>query len=113
MIPLLSPKALSFFSPEEFKLYVVSLYHKPEPAPAKVKKLREYKVSAKVLKSGLISVTTKREPKYVTEGEFAEICGRLDRTENEVFICLQSKGFLVRSHEEAERIAAELKGIPW
>ncbi len=114
-IPLLAPKALSEFSPSGFKLYITGLYFKREPKKAapKKKKLRELKVTARILKSGLVSLTTRREPKYVTAEEIAEVCKKTERQENEIFISLTGQGFIVTTHEDAQRIRGDVDAIPF
>jgi len=97
-IPLLSPKPLVAFTPEEFKSYVIGLYFKPEP---KRKAQKDFKVSARILKSGIISLTTKRNPKYITVSEISSIGEDLFRLDSEVKLAAESKGFIVRDgHEE-------------
>lgn len=114
-VPLLSGRPLSEFSPSEYKLYVTGLYFKREPkksAPKK-KKMSELKVTARVLKSGKVSITTKRGIKYVTEEEAKEIEAKVARPANEVFLCLKAANFIISTHGEAERIRGELNAIPF
>jgi hypothetical protein len=112
--PLLS-KSLAEFTPEEYKAYIVSLYHKREPRKAtpKKKRLRDLKVSARRLKNGKISIKTKRVPKYLTEGEVLSIRELLAIPANELFIILRENEILTASHDEAEKIAQTIKEIPF
>lgn len=115
-IPPLSGRLLDSFTPSEFKAYVRSLYRKrtPKKSAPKRKRLREFKITARVTKKGKITLTTKREPKYITEEELRSIAATLSRGENEVFIVAKEKEIAVlRDHEEAERIRAAVEEIPW
>lgn len=113
MIPLLSGKPLSEFTPEEYKAYVKSLYHKrvkKKSAPKK-KRLRDYKVSVRSLKKGL-KATTKREPKYLTKEELAKFAETF--RENELFIALKAAEIhIYPDHETAEQIVRDNKENPW
>ena len=112
--PLLSGRRLSAFTPESFKEYVKSLYLKriPKKSTAKKKKLKDYKVSMKVLKGGRLSVTTTRKPKYVTAEEYDKLA--LLYRENELFIALRHSGIhIYEDHAEAERIRADTAEIPF
>lgn len=115
MIPLLAPKPLSEFTPEEYKAYVRALYKERtvRKAKPKRKKLKDYKVKGSLLKNGKISITTTRPIKYLTEVEFREISLTLGRGENEVFIAAKAKGLQIMSHEEAEQIRKDIEEIPF
>ena len=80
-IPLLAPKRLAEFSPEEYREYIKGLYFKPEPKKGtpKKKSLRELKVRAKIKKKGGLSLVTKRDPKYITQDEFEKIAQEIVR----------------------------------
>ena len=109
---LLAPQRLSAFTPESFKEYVKSLYLKRAPKPAKKKRLRDFKVTVRKLKSGKISIKTKRSPKYVTRAEYVALC--VTYPENELFIALRAaETHIYEDHGEAERIRAECAQIPW
>lgn len=109
---LLAPKALSLFTPEEFKQYVRSL-NKPRRAPkVKKKRSRDYKVTVRLLKSGKISVKTKRPFRYVTEEEYRKYAETIP--ENLLFIALRENDVRIyKTHSEAERIILECKEHPW
>ncbi len=111
-VPLLSGRPLAEFTPAEFKQYVTKMYFKAEPVSHR-KSQRELKVSAKVLKSGKISITTRREPKYVTAEEAQAISEKTQRPENEIFIILREHGIIIYTHDEAKRIAGEVDAIPF
>jgi hypothetical protein len=116
-IPLLSGRPLEDFTPGEFKEHIKGLYRK-RPAKAKgtklVKRLKEYKVSVRLLKSGKISILTQRPLKYVTEAEMIGICAEMKRPENEIFLLLKEKGIAIYyDHDEAEKIHRALKEIPF
>lgn len=114
-LPLLSPRRLSDFSPEEFKTYIKSLYAKRAPKQGKAKKktMREKPITTKITKKGKLSITTRREVKYATEEESRAIEKTTGRGANEVFIALRAAGFITATHEEAERIKGELDGLPF
>lgn len=106
IFPLLA-RPFKEWAPEEFKAHVQSLYYKPQPkksAPKK-KRLRDFKVTVRRLKKGSLSVTTKRDPKYVTREEYQTLAKA--HPENELFIALRLAGVHVyESHEEAEKMKA-------
>jgi hypothetical protein len=114
-IPLLSKKPLCLFTPEEFKAYVRGLFFKrpPKKTTAKKKKrLRDLKVTVRRLKSGKITVRTKRDPKYVTSEEYAALTKL--HLENELFIALRSAEVnIYETHELAEQIRRDVEEIPW
>lgn len=110
MIPLLSGKPLVEFTPEEYHLYIRSLYRKKEVKKVE-KRLRDYVITVKRTKKGKLSVITKRDPKYITEEEFKSFSTLAP--ENELFIFLRGKGILLMSHDEAEGIKKNKADIPW
>lgn len=110
---LLSGSPIEDFEPEAYHSYVRSLYYKRAPKKATKKRLRDYVVKAKILKKGKVSVTTNRNPKYITEEEFEGIQKELGRGANEVFIALKEREISILSHEEAERIKSEIEAIPF
>ena len=114
-IPLLSGKTLEEMTPEEFKRHVHSLYwRKPKKKTTpKKKKLKDYKITARILKNGTISIKTKRDPKYVTEEEYGEICEKLSSERSTVFIALKAGGIIVCTHAEAEHIKRDIDAIPF
>lgn len=113
-IPLLSGKGLLSFTASEFKTYVRSLFHKPEPKAAPRLSEKEKSVKAQILKSGKVSITTTRKPKYITEAEMSTLAKSLDRGENELFIAAKSKGIAVYpSHEIAAEVKAKVDELPW
>lgn len=115
-IPLLSKKPLYDFTPQEFKQYVKSLYHKPVPKKSapKRKKERDKKVTARMTKKKGLSFTTRREPKYVTEAEMSAFAETTGTPENELFIALREKGFAVwPSHEAAEEVKKVIAELPF
>lgn len=81
-------------------------------AKAKTKRPRDYKVTVRRLKSGKISVKTKRSPKYVTREEYAALC--LTYPENELFIALRAaETHIYETHSDADKILLEEKEFPW
>lgn len=113
-IPLLSPKRLREFDQIEFFDWVKSLYAKKTPRSSiKIKRQRDLAVSAKVTKTGKLSITTKRKPKYITEEEIKQIKKETGRGENEIFIEIKRKEIIRASHEEAEEIRRRVAEIPF
>jgi len=116
-IPLLSPQPLESYSPENFREYVRSLYHKKTArvkrgASAKVKKRPG--VTARLNKKGTLVISTKRkDPKYLTQEELLEIETKTGRPANEVFLKTKQKGFTVMTHAEADEIRVSLGELPW
>lgn len=114
-IPLLSGRPLGEFTPGEFKEHVRGLFWK-KPAKSgggKKKRLRDRAVKGKILKNGKVSVTTTRDPKYVSPEEFSALAKSLERGENEVFLALKRGGVQILNHEEAEEIAKRIGEIPF
>jgi len=114
-IPLLSGKPLGEFTPGEFKEHVRGLFRKKPPkAGGKGKKrLRDRSVKGRILKSGKISVTTTRDPKYVSPEEFSALSKTLERGENEIFLAVRKGGLQILNHEEAEEIRKRIGEIPF
>lgn len=113
-IPLLSGRHLSEYDPEGFRSHVKSLFLKraPRKATKAAKKLSEYKVTARRLKKGKLTLTTKRPMKYVTEEEMEQIGVAWALPLNEVFLILKERDFGVFSnHKLAERVWKEMKEL--
>lgn len=114
-IPLLSVRPFVDFTPSEYKIYVSGLFRQrvKKKTQAKKKRLRDLKVSAKLTKKGKLSITTRRSPKYVTEDEMREIARQTGRGQNEIFITITEKDFIVCEHERAEEIQIDLTAMPF
>ena len=113
MFPLLT-KPLREWTPEEYKIYIRGLYYKPPPkkSAAKKKRLRDYALTVRALKKGGLSITTKRDPRYITKDEYAALSQT--HPENELFIALKRAEIHVyENHEEAEKIKADRTEFPW
>jgi len=112
-IPLLSGRTLADFTPESFKAHVRGL-HKERRVRKRVMTRKPYKLTARKLKSGKVSLKTKRErPKYITPEELKEIESRFSIPANEAYLLIQSEGFSVFTHLEAKRVRKEIEEIPW
>jgi hypothetical protein len=92
-IPLLSPKAFSEFTPEEYKDYVISLHKAPpaKPIPAAV--------TWSLTKTGKPSVRIKRQPKFVTATEVGEGALSLGVTYQELWMHLRKKKIEIKVTE--------------
>jgi hypothetical protein len=108
-LPLLG-RPIREHTPEEFKAYVKGL-HKVR-LKKKSRTVKRYKLSVKKLKSGKISIKTKRSPPYITRAEYLEALKTV--SENELFIALKENSIHIHTdHLEADRVASEIKEIPW
>lgn len=112
-IPLLSGRPLSDFTPESFREYVRGLKTERK-AKKKAPNRKPYKLTARILKSGTISLRTARKPPYVTEEELLSLEETLKRPANEIFLAIREAGFItVGSHREAQEIRKAQEEIPW
>lgn len=115
-IPLLAPKALSEFTPAEFKAYVRSLnYVKPKRLSKGKTKAAPKPVSFTVTKKGVLSVRIKRNPKWISRAEIETISKESGRPLNEVWLKLVGPKGVARlsTGEDEERIARELAELPF
>jgi hypothetical protein len=110
-IPLLAPKELEAYSPEEFRAYVRGLHFRrtPKKAAPKKKRLRDFAVRAKIKKNGTLSLTTKRDPRYVTEEEMTALAATVSLPLNALYIALKQLGVRIMTHESAERMKESRK----
>lgn len=111
-IPLLAPKSLEEFSPSEFKEYVRGLKKERRKKTKRVS-WKPYKLTARLLKKGTISLKTKRSPAYITPDELGHLPEMLGRPENEIFLAVKEAGLSVLTHQEAKRIQKAQEEIPW
>lgn len=108
-IPLLSGKPLSEFTPEDFKLHVRSLYHKPEPkraAPVRT-------VLPKLTPKGNISLLIRRKPQWISREEIAEAAKELSVEERLVWNYVAKKKIKVSDAKTEGEITVDLSSIPW
>lgn len=101
-IPLLSPKALSEFSPAEFRSYVQSLKAVPESR----KKTPPKEFSWSLTKKGVLSIRVKRTPKFLRPAEITQIARESGIEERLVWI-------KVASPKSGIKILRDKKGLPW
>ncbi len=114
--PLLSPLPFESFTPDAFMSYVRSLFVAPPAKKVREIRLKQPpKVHGKRTKTGKLSFTTSRKPaKWITETEMREFCVLLACPENEAYIALRKKGFVVvTSHEEGRELCLTLQEIPF
>lgn len=72
-IPLLSGRAFSTFTPEEYVEHVRSLYHKKVPRKTVKPKKEPKPFTWRLNPKGTICLTVKRKPKFLTEEEILTI----------------------------------------
>lgn len=85
---LLAPKALSAFSPSEFKEYVRSLFFKKTPRRTKTIKLKKVKppVVWSLTKKGNLSVRIQRTPRWISREEVEAVVRESGLPYNEVWL---------------------------
>jgi len=89
--PLLSPKHISDYTPEEYMDYVKSLYIDPKagkPIP------REF--NATRTKKGTITIRIKRDPKYITRAEIIILAAELKIPQSEMFLLIKKRKIEVK-----------------
>ncbi len=112
-IPLLS-RHITEMSAVEFREHVRGLHMERVRKKYTRGPPKRLKLTSRILKSGAISLTTRRSPKYVTTEELTQLEKLLDRPANLIFIAATEGGFtIVRDHREADEIAGKLKALPW
>jgi len=107
-IPLLSPKALLEFNPEEFKAHIRSLYHKTEPKRAEPVRTILPKLTAK----GNISLLISRKPQWMSREEIAAAAKELKVEERLVWDYIAKKKIKVSSEEKESGDALKIQTIP-
>lgn len=116
IIPLLSPKHLNSFSPEEYKAYVRSLYDKPEKRRLGIRlKKKKPEFAWKKTPAGNISITINRRPKWLSREEIEQIVKESALPANEVWLHVLNPKKMIRvsTREEEERIMKSIEEIPW
>jgi hypothetical protein len=98
---LLSPKSFLEYAAEEYMFYVISLYRERKRKTSEKKKKtpkppKEKKLTFRRTKTGRVSITTKRDPKYVTGSELSTASRELGAPESELFLLLKERGFEFR-----------------
>ena len=111
VIPLLSPKHLNSFTPEEYRTYVRSLLNRPPRKLPRVKKEVEWRLTSK----GKFSLQIKRRPKWISREEIEALIKESKFPANEVWLYVLSAKSKIRisTREEEERIKKEVSEIPW
>jgi hypothetical protein len=80
-IPLLSSRALSDFTAEEYKNYVKSLYFKKQKKTPVIRiKKKKAEIEWGLTKKGNISLKIRREPKWITSDELERMIAELSVT---------------------------------
>lgn len=101
-VPLLSGKPVEEFDSAEYKEYIISLYHKPEPKKG-VSKAKPF--SFRVNQKGTLIITTvTRDPKYLTAAEMEMIGAETGKKQSEIFIKMKEKGWLLLTHEQYQKL---------
>lgn len=113
--PLLSKKPLSEFTPEEYKSYVRSLYHKAEPKrKASVKKAPKPAVTWRLNAKGTLIVMIKRDPKWISREELEKISAESAIDFAKVWLhVVTKKKVRVSTQEDEDQIKASQEEIPW
>lgn len=117
-LPLIAPKHFSEFTPEEYHQHVKDMYElrvKGSKAPKKPSYAEG--LSLKLTKKGAISITRtakKRAFPYVLESELRSLSEGYKLSYTAVWNAFKAKGFLItKTRLEAEKIKADVDGIPW
>ncbi len=102
--PLLT-KPFNTYSPEDFKLYVRSLFNKPAKKVRTIKLKKQkppfsWKLSPK---KRTLSLTVNREPKWLSEGEMALISAQSGAPLSAIFITMKKKGIKVSTETEEKK----------
>jgi hypothetical protein len=94
---LLSSKLFIEFTPEEYHEYIKGLFKERVRKETKKKKgaRKILKVTAKKKKDGSLSLRTRRNPPYLTEGEFDLLSREHGIKKNELFLLLKEKRFIL------------------
>lgn len=92
---LLSPKPLRSFLPEEFVAYVRSLYGIRVKKSAAKASTGPSKLSARLTKTGKLSITSRRDWKWITRSEQEHFGNLLGVPMNEVWLYCKKAGFTV------------------
>lgn len=85
MIPLISPKPFSEYSPEEYLTYIKSLYREPERAAPPA----DYSVH--VNKKGTPVIRINRKPKFLTSAEVSLIAEEISWTLQDLWMLIAKK----------------------
>lgn len=96
-IPLLAPKRVSEFTPQEWLDYVTALHRAPEVRATKPP------ITFARTKTGKPSVkVTGRNPPYIMQSEFIQLCREHQLRQNEFFIYLKKRGISVTNGTEVK-----------
>lgn len=111
-IPLLSGKAIDYFSPEEFKAHVRAL--KIEPPPKKIReiKIRPPFVIGKTPK-GKLSLKINRKPKWLSEEEMKQISRDSGEPLSELFLKMKRQKIRISTLDDETKIKLEIDSIPF
>ena len=82
MIPLLSQKALSDFTPAEFHAYVTSLYQAPPERKA------PSEVAVRLNAKGTPVITVRRDPKVISRAEAEQLAAEVGLPLQEMWLLL-------------------------
>lgn len=117
-LPLIAPKHFSEFTPEEYHQHVMAMYEMRVKGSTKPKKPSYAEgLSLKLTKTGKISITRtakKRAFTYVTEAELKSLSEGYKLSFTAIWNAFKEKGFLItKTRLEAEKIKADMDGVPW
>lgn len=115
MMPLIAPKPLTAFTPDEYHKYVSDMYALParkgkpaSPAPG---------LTVNRTKRGSLSVRRAAKVRpfaYATYAEVAALASAVSTSQSDIWNLLKRKEYIIATTRmEAERLYAELKEMPW
>ncbi len=111
-LPLVAPKHIKEFSPEEYHAYVTGLQvrkvSKGSPVPGlSVSRTKKGKISIRYAKKA-------RPLQYVTNKEIEILGKKASILQSELYLAFKNKKFLITADKaEAERINDDIAQIPW
>lgn len=116
--PLVAPKPFNQFTPEEFHAHVKAMYEERKKASSKPKKSSFAEgLTLKRTKKGALSITRAKKKRgfaYVLESEIAALAKGYGFTYTETWNAFKAKNFIIaKGRMEAEKIHADIIGIPW
>ena len=115
MKPLIAPKHISEFGPEEFHTYVSSMFGMRIKGKAKPLKVAPGLTVNRNKKGALSIRRAKSRPlAYITHTELTALAQELKVPQAELWNAFKAKDYIIsKSRMEAEQIYAKLKELPW
>ncbi len=112
---LIAPKPFKEYTEVEFHAYVQSMYELRTKGPAKLKSPAPGLKISRTKKGVLTVKRTKVRPfAYVTRVELAALAKEAGTNQSDLWNMFKQKKYLItKDRMEAERIHADIKGLPW